>query len=255
MTKPSRSRSKGREARSGVVVARGERPHGAEAADAQRRDGRLAAARDHGVGVAPLDVAERLPQRVSTGGAGGGGGRVRALGARADRDPARGQVHDGGRDEEGAHLARAAVHQLGVLALDGREPADAAADEHAHLVRVPGADREAGILHREVRGRHRELDEAVHLLDFLLLDPPERVEPLHLAREVRRVLGRVEEGDGAGPRAAFAQARPRLLGADAEGRDEAHARDDDSAICSHDCPSGWWWRAYFLALSPPCFSM
>ena len=43
------------------------------------------------------------------------------------------------------------------------------------------------IVHRELRGRDGVLDEEVHLLDVLLLDELQRVEALHLRRDLRRV--------------------------------------------------------------------
>src|SRR5205823_8428047 len=43
-----------------LLVARRERAHGVEAADAERRDGRLAAAGEHGVAVAALNRAHGL---------------------------------------------------------------------------------------------------------------------------------------------------------------------------------------------------
>ena len=161
-------------------------------------------------------------------GAGRASGGVRALGSGADRDPARGQVHDRGGDEEGADLARPRLEQRLVLALDGREPPDAAADVDAHLLGVLGPDLEGRVGERRVRRRHGELDEAVHLLDVLLLHPARGLEGLHLARELRRVLGGVEERDGRRSRPALLERGPRLLGACAHRRHEAHPGHDDA---------------------------
>ena len=55
----------------------------------------------------------------------------------------------------------------------------------------------AGVVHRELRRGDRVLDEDVHLLDVFLLDELQRIEPLHLARDLRRELRRVELGDRA----------------------------------------------------------
>ena len=79
ITKPSRVASNGRDAVSGTVVALGERLHVGEAADRHRRDGRFGAAGDHDVGVAVLDRAERVADRVRARRAGRDGGVVRAL--------------------------------------------------------------------------------------------------------------------------------------------------------------------------------
>ena len=245
ITKPSRSLSNGREAFSGaslrVESARIEQkpptPSGVIAASA--------APGDHHVGVAALDEAEGVAHRVGAARAGGGGGGVRSLGPGADRDPARGEVDDRGGDEERADLAGPALEEGLVLALDGGEAADAAADEDAHPPRLGRVHGEGGVLHREVGGGDRELDEAVDLLDVLLLDPAQGVEALHLAGEAGGVVGGVEQRDGARPRATGEEALPGLLGADPQGRHEPHPRDDDPAVRGHvarasratSCPS------------------
>jgi hypothetical protein len=54
------------------------------------------------------------------------------VGAVADAHLARRHVDDGRGNEEGRDLARAALHQVGVLALDDFKAADAGADEDAH---------------------------------------------------------------------------------------------------------------------------
>ena len=51
---------------------------------------------------------------------------------------------------------------------------------------ISGVIVELGIVHRELRGGDGELNEDVHLLQFLLLDPLQRIEALHLARKPRR---------------------------------------------------------------------
>ena len=52
ITKPSRVASQGRRGLLRLVVAGGQGAHGAEAGDGERRDHRLGAAGDHGVGLA-----------------------------------------------------------------------------------------------------------------------------------------------------------------------------------------------------------
>ena len=48
--------------------------------------------------------------------------------------------------------------------------------------------RQAGVVHRELRGGDGVLDEDVHLLDVFLVDELQRIEPLHLARDARGEL-------------------------------------------------------------------
>src|SRR6185503_20413126 len=121
-----------------------------------------------------------------------------------------------------------------VLALDGGETTDTAPDVDADHLVVPGVDLQAGVRQGEVGGGDRELDEAVHLLDFLLLHPVERIEALHLAGEPRRMLRSVEQRDGAGARSAGQEGLPGLLRADADRGHEPHARHYDPALCHCD---------------------
>ena len=53
---------------------------------------------------------------------------------------------------------------------------------------MSGVTVQARVVHRELRGRQRELDEDVHLLDVLLLEVLQRVEALDLAGDARREL-------------------------------------------------------------------
>ena len=131
----------------GVVVACGEGAHGSEACYAERGDGGLGAAGDHGVGVSALDEAEGVADGVGGGGAGGCRGFVGAARAVLDGDVAGGEVDDGAGDEEGRDLAGAAVEQIDVLAFDDVEAADAGADVDADAIAIFVGDLEAGVCH------------------------------------------------------------------------------------------------------------
>src|SRR5205823_2466322 len=88
-------------------------------------------------GVAGHSVADHLgvnPCAARARGAGGRGGRVRPLRAEAYGDLSGGEVDDGRGDEEGRDAAGAVVEELLVLALDGPEVADAAADVGARAL-------------------------------------------------------------------------------------------------------------------------
>ena len=61
-----------------LVVARRERAHRREPADAHRRDRRFGSARDHDVGIVAADDLEGFADRVRRRGAGGAGREVRA---------------------------------------------------------------------------------------------------------------------------------------------------------------------------------
>ena len=233
ITKPSRSRSKGREARTGSSL----RVDSARmAAKPPTPSGVMAASLPPAImaSASPaLDEPERVPHRMRARRAGRARRRVGTLRTGPDRDPARRQVDDGGGDEERADLARSVLEQRLVLALDCRESADPAADVDPGLLRVRGVDDEPGILERHVSGRHGELDEPVHLLDVLLLHPLQRIETLDLGREAGRVLRRVEERDRPRAGAAGEEGFPRRPGVVTEGRDDPNPRHDDSALLVH----------------------
>jgi hypothetical protein len=195
MTKPSRSLSQGRLARVGIVVAGGEGAHGGESADAHGSDGGFGASGNHDVGVAALDDAEGIADGMSAGGAGGGRGFVGALGANAHGDVSGGEVDDGGGNEEGGDLARAAFEERGMFALDHVESADAGADVDADHLGVFGSDFQLGHLERFVGGGDGEVDEAAHLLHFFFLDELEGIEVADLGGDLAGEGGGVEGGD------------------------------------------------------------
>ena len=210
----------------GRVVARGQRAHGGKAGDAQRRDAGLGAAADHRVGVAALHQAEPVADGVSAGGARRRHGRVGALGAKAHRDLSGRQVHDRRENEERRDALGALLEQHAMFALDHLEAADAAADDDAHARGVVGPHDQAAGREGDVGGRDGELDEAPALLDVLAVDPPQRVEPFHLAGKSRGVAGGVKQRDRRDPGSSGEDALPRLVGADAERRDQPNAGHD-----------------------------
>ena len=228
MTNPSRSLSNGRLARSGLVVARRERAHRAEAADAHRRDRGFRSTRDHHVGRVPLDDLVRVADGVRRRRAGGARRGVGPLGAEADRNLPRREVDDGRRNEERRDAPRAAVEIRLVLALDRAEPADAGRDEHADTRRVRGRDLQARVVHGELRCRNGVLDEDVHLLDIFLLDELQRIEPLHLARDLCREVRHVEARDGRNSALSAEKGGPVRLVANAQRGHQPDARDDHS---------------------------
>ena len=104
--------------------------------------------------------------------------------------------------KNGEILPRTAVEQRLVLALDGRESADAGSEEDADVGGVGRRDPQARVVHGELRGRDGVLDEDVHLLDVFLLDELQRVEALDLGGNLRGKAADVElrnPGDAARP--------------------------------------------------------
>ena len=190
ITKPSRSRSNGRLARSGVVVAGREGPHGAEAADGERRDRGLGAAGDHDVRVAVLDGPHGLADGVSARRAGRHRGPVRPLGAEEDADLARGHVDDHLRHEERADAAHALLRRRRALVSSKTaDAADAGADDDPDPLGVLRSSiSRPELLERHLGGGDRVLGEEVHAAGLLLVHPVLGVEVLDLAGELGGVL-------------------------------------------------------------------
>ena len=108
----------------GIIVASRQRAHRGEPADAHRRDRGFGASADHRVGVASLNDLEAVADGVRARRTGRTGRRVRPLEPEPNRYLARGQIDDRRRNKEGRYLARPALQELLVLALDDAEPAD-----------------------------------------------------------------------------------------------------------------------------------
>src|SRR5439155_3969595 len=98
--------------------------------------------------------------------------------------------------------------------------------------------------HCKLQGRNRELDEDVHFLHVFFFDQLQRIEALHLARDLRGEGRGVEVRDATDAAVARRQRAPVHVGADAERRHQPDAGDHDASI-RHGC--------YFLPLA--CESM
>ena len=144
-TKPSRSRSKGRLAAVGIVVAFGERPHRAEGAQADGRQRGFAAAGDGDIGLAALDHLENVAHRVGRAGAGRDHDLVRAVQAVVDGKLRAGGVADELRNGEGRDLVGAFIQEPGVLDFDRFQAADARAENHGAAAAVFLGEIQAGV--------------------------------------------------------------------------------------------------------------
>ncbi len=126
------------------------------------------------------------------------------------------EVDDGREDEERRDAVGPALEQDPVLPLDHLEPADAAADHDADPIGVRRGHLEPAGVHRDGRGRQRELDEAGAFLDFLLLHPGQRIEVLHFAGKAGGMAEGVEQGDGRDARLPGERVLPGDVGAHPE---------------------------------------
>ena len=120
------------------------------------------------------------------------------------------------------------VEQLFVLPLDRREPADARRDEDADLVGHRRRDGQLRVVHRELAGRERVLDEDVGLLDVFLLHELQGIEASDLPRNARRERRRIEVRDRRDAAAAGKQRVPVRGRPDTDRRDQTDAGDDHS---------------------------
>ena len=108
-----------------IVVARRERTHGSESANAHGRDGSFRATCNHRVSVAPLDDAIRISQAVRAAGTGRGRRFIRPACAIANTHLSCREIHDRCGYKERRNLARTARKHRAVLALDHVESTDA----------------------------------------------------------------------------------------------------------------------------------
>ncbi len=212
-----------------LVVARRKSSHGGEPAYAHRRHAGFAATANHHVGVAMLYQPERIANRVSAGGAGGRGRRIRPFGAIANGNVAARQIHNAGRNEKGRDAAGTALEQNLVLALDHLESADAAADINADVLRFLRLHLQAGALDRKLARRHRELNETPHLLYVFFIDVFEGVEILHFTRNAAGIAGSVELRDGLNAVLAVANRGPTFFRSSADRADEPYPCDNYSS--------------------------
>ena len=214
----------------GLVVASAHGLHGAEAADAQRDDGGLAAAGEHDLGVAHFEGAPGLAQGM---GGGGAGRAMRDVGAAQVVDhgehPA-GHVQDEHGDHEGGEAAGAALEHDLVLFFGGAQAADARADEDPDFIEVLPGQVQAGIEQGLVAGGDGELGVAVGPAHVLGRGEARGDEGLHLGGDVGVKAGGVEGGNAIDAAAAGDEVGPHRLQGVAQGGDDTHAGDDHPAF-------------------------
>src|SRR4051812_27988436 len=98
-----------------------------------------------------------------------------------DGNLTRSQVHNRRGNKERRDPSRPILQQLFVLALDGPEIADAAADVGADALRDLVGYFQAAVAHGFLRRRNRVLNESAHLARFLLLYIIQRIEVFDFA--------------------------------------------------------------------------
>src|SRR6266478_5601887 len=173
-----------------------------------------------------LDNLEGIAGRVRRSRARRGGRGIRPARAIANGNMPRCEVDDRGRNKERRNLARPALHQFPVLALDDVEPADSRGNVNTHFIQVRISRLPIGRLDREIRSGQRHLNEAAHLLQFFFLDPLEGVEVFDLASNLAIKSSGVKLRDEANTAAPGHEVFPAFLRADTQRADQSNARNN-----------------------------
>jgi hypothetical protein len=166
---------------------------------------------------------------MRTGGARGRRGGIGPFGAGPDRDVPRGEIDDGGGDEEWGNTARTVFQKCLVLALDHLKTTDPTAYIDADLFRSLFGDLKTGHIERVFGSRNGQMDEASHLFDLFFLNENRRIKMLDLAGDARVEQACIEGFDRRDAAAALKQRLPRLRSGVAHCGDEADACNYDSA--------------------------
>ena len=199
-----------------------------EAAHRQRIDGGLAAARDDRVGIAVMDRAIGLADGVGGSGAGRHHRKARALAAKANGDVARSDVGNHHRHEQRRNAGGTALEELVALREDRADAADAAAHIHAQALGIHLA-LDAAVGNCLNGRRHGVLGEEIHAPrvaagDSVLLG----IKFLDLCCHGNLGVGRIKARNLADTAPAVFQALEDRLNITADGRDRAHAGNDNS---------------------------
>ena len=169
----------------------------------------LGAAREDRVGIAVLDGAERLADRMGRGCARGHHGQGRALCLVADCDIARCHVGDHHRDHIGRCAAGPTFGNRMDVVDERRHAAHARAHVDAQALAIDGAfDIKARIVHGFVRSRHRKLNAGVQMLGVTLAKVLVAVKALDLGCHLDGKRIGIEVRDRADAARAGAHGRP-----------------------------------------------
>src|SRR5688572_25449150 len=122
---------------------------------------------------------------------------ARSVQAVFDRYLARSQVTDDRRDEVRADLVGALLRQHHRDPLEVLQAAESDTDEAARSQAFLFGQLQPRILDGHLRGGHRELGEAAHLLELLARSELRAIEVLHLSGDATGVVFRIERSDGA----------------------------------------------------------
>ena len=228
-TNPSRSRSKGRLARSGSSLRSETARELAKPAISRRVDQRVGAAGEDHVARALAHVAAGFADAVQARGAGVADGEVRSAHLETDRHLGGRHVGGDGGDVERRDPPRSFGVETADGTKDGARAAVVVAEEHADATGVLRRDRERGVLDRHHRRGDGVAREVVHALQVLGRHVATCLEVADLTSDAAFLVGDVEEGDRTDSGAALAGALPDRVDAGTDRRHSPHPRDHDAS--------------------------
>ncbi len=211
-----------------LVVPRRQRPDDVERTERERRERDLAAAGDRGIDPALAQVAERLTDRDCARRARVGRRQDRAAHVERDAEIGRGRAAEHREGEVGRDLADALVEIARVLFLGVGDAAERRTEVDPDAIRAGGTistGSQPRVLERELTRDQAELAEPVELAGGLRWHPRERVEVIHLGRDLAPERRRVEPIDALDRRDAGAQTGSEGVDARADRRDQSDTRD------------------------------
>jgi hypothetical protein len=171
-----------------VIVSGRERSHRAKAGNRQWRHGGLASSADHHLRIAPLYDPEGFPDSMCASGTCGSACYIGTSGAILDRDLPTCEVCDGSGNEERRHARRSLRDEFAVFPLDHFEGPDAASNVDSNPFGIFRRNMNRSLSRSIPGSRHRELDEAPHLLNILSLDEVFRYKTLYFAGKSARIV-------------------------------------------------------------------
>ena len=160
----------------------GQRFHVVEPGNGKFRNRRFRPAGYTSVQIAVPDCMESLTHRVGGGRTSRHRGVIDPLKAIPHGDRTSRHIDDHHRDKKYRDPAAALFQEAGIFLLDGLEPADPAACDHADAVRVQILEPGAAVLHCLDGSRDCILIITVGTAQLLLLEIIQRVEVLHFGR-------------------------------------------------------------------------
>src|SRR5437762_6174480 len=219
----------------GFVVALAERFHRGKSGETKFDDRSFGTAGDKNVGVAELNHAPRFADGVIGRRTGGDDAHVRAAQSELHRDNAAGHVADQHRNGESGDALRSFVHQNAELIFQRFQSADAAADDHAEAIAIDLFQIDAAVLDRHLGRAHGQLNETICAPDvFGVFEKVFWIEVAYFTADFAIVVGGVEGLNPADAAFAFNEIFPKRLEIVADGRDNAEASNNNSAVAVHD---------------------